>query len=229
MIISVDTDADKIVVINGLAFIFSGSGYTGDLWRKWLVGDQKGLPPFPPDKNGKPYAVFCIVNLKEKKIELLFGNDDAWILEESGKVLFAGTGRNHARENWALTRDAIESINAAKFFDGKTGGMTKYFDLNTGKNNLSGKVYPSYEMKRLARQSGVVMFDSSGADAVTICEGMPNYARVSSLLTDYEREAQMEEDAIAHGVLCRTPTQWREPYTSYVTYVLSRLFPNRFK
>ncbi|MCW2264142.1 hypothetical protein M2305_000089 [Gluconobacter cerinus] len=228
LIFSVDSDDDKICVARGYVFIFAGSGRTSYCWHEWLNNKSKGLPPFPPIKNGKPEAVFCAVNIKTHKIDFLFGNDDAWIYDEKSGICTAGTGRAFAKTKWDDTHNAIEAIEEAKKRDARTGGEIKYVNIFTGENNLSGKYRPSYVFRTLVRSNGIVMFDLNGSKEYPITPDLPNYSEILEIITQTEKDAVAEEKYHLGGHYYSSQNPWIEPYKTEVTGFLKTVFPEKF-
>ncbi|AQS90469.1 hypothetical protein A0U94_05285 [Gluconobacter albidus] len=177
-------------------------------------------------KDGKPYAVFCAVNMKTRKIALLFGNDAAWIYDEQAQILVAGTGRLAAKRKWDETHNAFEALEEAKNQDARTGGKTKYVNIDTGENNLSGNWRPSYAFKKLVRENGIVMYDLQGSKEYTINKELHNYSQILAILSEYEAQAIVEEKKSSRFFYKKEI--WLEPYKTEVTEALKKICPERF-
>ncbi|MBV1835105.1 hypothetical protein [Novacetimonas pomaceti] len=221
LIIAVDTDEDKILVHNGLVFIFAGNGPTTFGWRDWILGETEKFPPFPP-KNGHIGAIICAVNISTLDSEMVIGDERIIIRDQERGLLIGGTGRKVAKEDWDKNQNAISSVQAAINRDARTGGTIKYYDILTGKHNLTRPLHSVSNVRRMFRENSIVMYDLEGKKELSAkSEAIRNQEVKNFLYNIGEKE---KRDKLG---LLETPS-WPYEEKIKVEQTLRRLLPERF-
>jgi hypothetical protein len=167
-----DTGFDKIEIAHGHAFIFAGNGRSIQRWKEWIR-------TAPIDESGEPAVdgmALCIVSLAAGSILFEWGQD---IRLDDAR--FAGSGAFFAHGCWTVNGCARRAVESAKVVDPLSGGEVKFFELNSGENNLRNTA-SILDVEQAIVTRGYIMYTNSPAPKeIPVLEAAANDARVEEL------------------------------------------------
>ena len=157
-----DSGCDKIVIYQGLVFIFAGDGLLIQIWKDWLATfpptSLAGMPPVKREAGGKLiWICLCIVEMTTADI-LFVEKQEFEPNQTSPSAFFAGTGAPHARPCWRKNRNARRAVETAKAADIFSGGEVKYVNLVSGDHNLGNSESIHDVSLRLVREGFVMEY-----------------------------------------------------------------------
>lgn len=165
-----DTGFDKIDFLPGKAgFLFAGNSKVIGNWREWINSGPTNWDDLP-DPEG---ISFCIVKPDGSYVQF-----HGWTILDAW---FAGTGYTYAAICYGTNQDAKRAISSAKQMDPFSGGVTRFFQLSSGENNLNK--YPAQSLVSTiateAIERGTVMYrDNEGSQRIPVQEAAANDVRI---------------------------------------------------
>lgn len=148
-----DTNYDKIVHDNKLAFLFAGELPEINRWKEWILGGRK--------KDARPILYdtkmsVIQIDVADGKIVFkshLFKNTS---FGAATKALFAGTGAEPAKECWDVNKCAKTAIVSAAKKDYLSGGYVVFFNRKSRQGNVTNTATASGLQDQL-KERGILM------------------------------------------------------------------------
>ena len=159
-----NTNYDKIVHDNKLAFLFAGPLPEIDIWKQWILAGRK-----KEDLPSLANTTMSVIQVDVAKGVVVFKSHQ-FLNSSFGivpRALFAGTGAKPAKDCWDRKKCAMTAIGSAAEMDHLTGGNVVFFNRAKRSGNITN-TSSATELKEQAKQRGMIMSKSNAEASVLI-------------------------------------------------------------